>query len=237
MRIPIASLKMLTLLYVSFVLFPFFLGYMRPEYGLPCLAVLGFGYYKFYQGLDFSIYESVGKSGLFAGLGILIVWMLFSGAGGMGFQQADHIKNNVIENDLSSISWPVSYLINGERMYLSHYFGYYLPGPALVGFLGYKYAQLFLFFYATLGAVLGFFWLWRFAKGSFGLFVFLLIVFGGLSFVSLFIKYGGGAFAELIHRIKDHGYPFWLNSWEVIPLNYMPINDMMYWAPQHAIPT
>lgn len=236
MRLPISYIKLFSLVYISFALFPFFLGWTRLEYGIPLSLLLGLGYINFYKSLDFSHKEYFSKKSLIFALIIVVIWVGFSGAGGMGYQYSDLFKSNTLIKDLTLNSWPLEYDVAGEKMYLSHYLSYYLPGPALVGFIGYKWAQLFLFFYTLLGISLGVFWLGRFAKGNLGSFAFFFVLFGGIASFALLFKYGGQAFGQLWDRVINHGYLFWLNSQNVIPLNYITICDMLYWTPQHVIP-
>ncbi|AWV97861.1 hypothetical protein [Arcticibacterium luteifluviistationis] len=237
MRIPISILKVLTVCYISFALFPFFLGWTELKFGIPLCVLLLYGIFNYSKSLDFNIkeYFSV-KSILLAAL-VIFIWVAFSGAGGMGYQYSDIFKSNTLVLELTQKPWPLEYEVDGERMFLSHYLGYYLPGPALVGFLGYKVVQLFHFFYTLLGISLGMFWLGRFTKQNLSSFALFFILFGGISTFALFSKYGLEAFPQLWDRVINHGYLFWLNSKEVIPLNYMAINDMLYWTPQHVIPS
>jgi hypothetical protein len=236
MRIPISIIRLLTVGYISFALFPFFMGWTKLEFGIPLSFLLLVGIYNYAKSLDFTLKEYFSiRSILFASL-IIFIWVAFSGAGGMGYQFTDIYKINTLILELTQNPWPLSYDVDGERMYLSHYLGYFLPGPTLAGFLGYKFVQLFLFLYTFIGTLLGMFWLGRFTKKSFTSFSLFFIFFGGISTYALFSKYGFDAFLQLWDRVINHGYLFWLNSKETIPLNYVSITDMLYWAPQHAIP-
>jgi hypothetical protein len=60
-------------------------------------------------------------------------------------------------------------------------------------------------------------------------------LFGGIAVVSFMIKFGGGAVEEILSRLHNHGFVFWMNCWDVIPLNYNSITDMLYWTPNHGI--
>ena len=166
MRISVAWAKLLSILYVSFSLIPFFLGWVKLMYGIPLLLLLLLGIYNYTRYLNFQSFQTVEKKDFFLGLLVIFIWVAFSGAGGMGFQVSDLFKSNTLLEELTKRPWPLEYDVDGEKMYLSHYLAYYLPGPTLVGFLGYKYAQLFLFFYTLMGVSLGFFWLYRFAGGE-----------------------------------------------------------------------
>lgn len=235
MRVSIAWLKLVTLAYVVFPFFPFFIGWVKPIYAIPLCGLLILGIYNFIKDLDFRQKERYSTRWVIATLVLLGIWFSFSGTGGVGYQVSDLDKVNSIVKDLSELPWPVSYEVDGEKLYFSHYLAYYLPGPTLVGFLGYKFVQLFLFLFTALGFVLGIFWLVRFAGEHLFKFTLLFILFGGVSIVSFLIKFGIGTFSEIWLRLQNHGFVFWMNCWDVIPLNYNSITDMLYWTPNHGI--
>jgi len=236
MKVPISYLRIITLVYIAFPLIPFFGGWLRLTYGLPLLGILILGCYKYAISLDYKEKEFFRSKDVYLGFAIITFWLFFSGAGGMGFQFDDHHKNNTLTWELSNNSWPLEYQVEGEKMYLSHYLSYYIVGPFLVGFLGYKYAQIFLFLWTAFGVFLGAFWLARATRNFNWRFFIFFIFFGGISIFSFIVKYKSGFLAEIYHRLKNHGYVFWMNCWDVIPLNYMGITDLLYWTPQHFIP-
>ena len=235
MRIPISLLKAVTVVYISFSLFPFFLGWVRPYYSIPLSVLLVFGLYQYIKNLDFRLKEFYPQKQVIGFLIILFLWVSFSGSGGMGYQITDLYKSNTLVKELTNHSWPLEYNVEGQKMYLAHYLSYYIATPAVVGFLGFKAAQLALFIYTFIGVVLGFFWLFRFVKGNMIGFAVFMIFFGGVATVSVLLSQDAGIFEVLKSKILNHGYLFWLNSWETIPLNYMSVTDMLYWTPQHAL--
>ncbi|WP_341228271.1 hypothetical protein [uncultured Arcticibacterium sp.] len=236
MNLRLSILRVSTLIYIAFPLIPFFLGWVRLEYGIPMLGLLFYGGFNYVKSLDFKERFVLRKRDLLIGLAILSVWLLFSGAGGMGYQVSDHVKNNTLAKELSNLSWPLQYDVDGEKMYLSHYLSFYIVGPFVAGFIGYPYAQLVVFLWTTLGVFLGVFWLARAAGGFNWRFFLFFIFFGGISVFSFIFKYEGGFITEIVKRVNEHGFVFWMNSWDVIPLNYLHITDMLYWTPQHFIP-
>lgn len=235
MRIPISLLRVITVLYISFSLFPFFLGWIRPVYGIPLSLLLIWGLYQHFKNLNFSKTEVYPAKQLIAFLIILFLWVSFSGSGGMGYQVSDLYKSNTLLKELINRSWPLDYDVEGQKMYLAHYLSYYIATPAVFGFLGFKATQLALFFYTYLGVVLSFFWMYRFVKGNLIGFSVFLIVFGGVTTLSILLSQDAGLIDVLLNKIQNHGYLFWLNSWETIPLNFMSVTDMLYWTPQHAL--
>ncbi|WP_304235863.1 hypothetical protein [Jiulongibacter sediminis] len=235
MRIPISLIRVITVLYISFSLFPFFLGWVRPVYGIPLSLMLIWGLYQHFKNLDFTKREFYPAKQLIVFLIILFLWVSFSGSGGMGYQVSDLYKSNTLVKELTNRSWPLDYDVDGNTMYLAHYLSYYIATPTLFGFLGFKAAQFALFFYTYLGVVLSFFWMYRFVKGNLIGFSFFLIVFGGVTTLSIMLSQDTSIIEVLKDKILNHGYLFWLNSWETIPLNFMSVTDMLYWTPQHAL--
>lgn len=61
-----------------------------------------------------------------------VLWLVINGAGGIGWQQADWLKHNVMLADLIKQPWPVLYTPEKPLVY---YVAYYL-GPAAAGKLG-----------------------------------------------------------------------------------------------------
>jgi hypothetical protein len=236
MKVIIDHIRLVTLFYIAFPLLPFFGGWVRLEFAIPLILLLGLGCFQYYNSLTFKENERFRKRDIWVGIAIVSFWLLFSGAGGMGFQFDDHNKNNTLTWELSNNAWPLEYMVDGDRMYLSHYLSYYIMGPFLAGFIGYMYAQAVVFLWTGLGVFLGLFWLARATKNFNWRFFLFVIFFGGVALFSFVLKYKSGFMVELFARLKSHGYVFWMNGWDVIPVNYMGITDMLYWTPQHFIP-
>ncbi len=236
MRVSVSYIRIITLLYIAFSLFPFFLGWTRLYYGIPLSLLLGLGIYQFTQSLSFDEVEFYSKRQLVIAIVILFLWVSFSGAGGMGYQVTDLYKSNTLVKELSTRSWPLEYDVDGEKMYLSHYLAYYIAAPTVFSILGFKVTQLALFVYTFIGILISVFWLHRFIKGNLAFFSVFFILFGGIATFSFVNTFGSESLSVYLDKILNHGYLFWLNSREVIPLNFMSVTDMLYWTPQHAIP-
>ncbi|UBM58129.1 hypothetical protein LAG90_15085 [Marinilongibacter aquaticus] len=235
MRLSIHAMRLFTLAYIAFPLFPFYFGWVKPIFGVPLAVLLVLGVGRIYRDAE-TVTEHVSKRNLLIGLAIVGGWLLFSGAGGFGFQFYDHVKNNTLTAELSEQAWPLTYTVEGKTMFLSHYLSYYIMGPFMLGGLGYKFAQLGVFLWASLGVVLGMFWLGRAAAKLNWPFNAFYVFFGGIVCFSFLFKFKADFISEIVSRIQNHGYVFWMNSWDVIPLNYQNITDMLYWTPQHFIP-
>lgn len=235
MRIPVYLIKFLSFLYLSNCLIPFFIFWLKTPLAIIFLLIYGIGAWLFLKSLDLKARYSVSWLELIWSSIVLLFWLSLSGAGGMGVQYADMYKFNSIFEDLIKNPWPLSYEVNGEQYYFTHYLGFFLPPAAYAGFLGYRETQLFSFFYTVLGVFLGFFWIARYLKMNWIKTAVLFIIFGGIYQLSFLMKYQQGFLTEMWQRIMTHNFLFWMNGLEVLPINYIPISNMLYWTPQHFI--
>jgi len=96
MKVIIDHIRLVTLFYIAFPLLPFFGGWVRLEFAIPLILLLGLGCFQYYNSLTFKENERFRKRDIWVGIAIVSFWLLFSGAGGMGFQFDDHNKNNTL---------------------------------------------------------------------------------------------------------------------------------------------
>ena len=170
-------------------------------------------------------------------MGILIVWIVFSGVGGLGLQTSDYLKHNALSYDLIVNPYPIKYIINDKVYYLSHYLGYYLT-PAFFGkFLGWTAYNYINIVWTSLGISLSVFWVAR-LTGKLKWYVLLLfILFGGL-------RFGGGLVQYSLNGTLDIFYKAVYGTVSLFSLNslthsfefiYHNTTDLIYWSPQHTI--
>lgn len=153
------------------------------------------------------------------------LWTSLFGAGFVGPQTGDQLKNHMIYRDLFEYSWPVIYPdMPSEMSFLSYPLGYYLV-PALVGkAFGWTIGTLSIFLWTALGIAL--LWSWfcvlfsRFAIVAIIIFIF----FSGLDILGL-IALGQGSPAAGTH-IE------WWSGWTF--LQYSSNATVMSWSTQHG---
>lgn len=153
------------------------------------------------------------------------LWTSMFGAGFVGPQTNDQIKNHMIHRDLFVYSWPVIYHDSSPEMrFLSYPLGYYLV-PALVGkAFGWTIDTLAIFLWTALGIAL--LWSWFCVLFSrFAIFaVFIFIFFSGLDILGM---------AALGHGTPAAGTHLeWWSGWTF--LQYSSNATVMSWSTQHG---
>lgn len=240
LRININSLKIASVIYLALPYFIFFLGWLKLPIGIILSIVLLIGLYIFAKNQPKNIFSQAPLFQLICCILVVLLWVLFSGAGGFGYQNHDYYKHNSLLKDLTIQHWPVSYNLEAGQKYLSHYLAYYLPGPGLFHALGWKYVNLANFFLTLSGVFLSIFWLLRFV-GKFSFWVVLIFIFGSGAHIFVLLYENGGNITSLVaDNINNHKYLFWLNCLNINKepintINFMSVSDMLYWGPQHAI--
>lgn len=242
LKLNISKLKNISILYLAFPYFIFFLGWLKLPIGVFMSLVLAYGLYEVLITKSKSSYSKVPVFQAITIFIIVILWLLFSGAGGFGYQNHDYYKHNALLKDLMVQKWPVAYHLEKGQKFLSHYLAYYLPGPGLFYGLGWKYVNMANFIFTAAGIILSVFWMLRFV-GKFSFWVLIIFILGsGAHLFVLLYTHGIQLPDFLIDSIKSHNKYifFWVNCLRtngepINTLNFMSVTDMLYWGPQHAI--
>ena len=160
---------------------------------------------------------------LIAVIGASVVWISLSGIGGLGFQNSDYTKHNVILHDLIALEWPVNY---GGSKYLVYSFAYYLV-PALFGkFGGWQFANVVGILWSGAGVFLSLLWFIRLVRlNSLVVLIipFLFLLLGGMDLLGTYFLHGK------IPRLGDH------IEWWAIFTQFSSNSTLIIWVPQHAI--
>jgi hypothetical protein len=212
---------------------------------LPCLVFL-FGFTKWYVILlagaplvgaaffDLRYESSVSEkfklqsksNYIFLAIFILaFLWTAIFGAGFIGPQTGDQVKNHMIFRDLFFFSWPVVYdSMPSEMYFLSYPLGYYLA-PALMGKLfGWSVGAISIYFWTAIG--IGLLWSWfsvffsRFVWLAIAIFIF----FSGLDILGLIAQ------GQSIPLAGTHIE--WWAGWTF--LQYSSNATVMSWSTQHG---
>jgi len=115
------------------------------------------------QGLNFISYtKNKGRFLTYVSLVFLLIvtWLIFSGVGGFGYQNADYTASNALLKDLIIQDWPPTIIVGEIQKPIVYYMAYYLPAAAVGKMLGWVPANLFLFIWTLFGALLAFIWFW-----------------------------------------------------------------------------
>lgn len=236
-QLNIGTLKRISIIYLSLGHLIFFVGWLRPFYAVISVCLLLLAYFLIFKNLKTNEVVRISKRDFVLIAISTLVWALFSGSGGFGYQNDDYFKHNALMNDLIVQKWPLLYFVEGKKYYLSHYLGYYGVAPALFGWIGWRSMNLANFVFTYIGILLSFFWFFRYLGKFKFWFVWLFILFSGIQLFSFLYLNAEVPFAQLMaNQIKLHGNLFWYNSFKLLNLTYESNTAMFFWGPQHAIP-
>ena len=155
-----------------------------------------------------------------------MLWLSLSGAGGVGYQNADYRASNAILKDLTTQPWPLRLTLDSTVTPVIYYVGYYLPAAAAGKLAGWYVANAVLFLWTAVGVFLAFAWFLRLAGGR-----------RASSWITaLIFSFAGGLDAVGFYLLTPK--PFDLDShvdtWAGY-FQYSSNTTLLYWVPQHAI--
>ena len=138
----------------------FVLGWIKWYYSIPMAVILLFCFFRMCKEAPELWVPDLNKENLLKILfiiGIILLWVYFSGIGKFVFQNHDHFERNAIFNVLVEYKWPVintqiipdisaveNTFSNTSRTSLMYYIGYWLPSAVVGKLLGIRigyYAQ------------------------------------------------------------------------------------------------
>jgi hypothetical protein len=229
---PVNALRAATTFYLLLPVGVFAMGWLRLEFALPVLGVVG-------PALAVAARDAwraqprltrrAAARMLPAGL-VVLAWLLLSGAGGAGFQNDDYRASNALLRDLLVGDWPASFELDGQRVWLVYYVGYYLPAALVGKALGWPAATAGLWGGTAVGGGLARAWFGRLSgaagrRGA-GRWLLLAVIFclaGGLDF-----------FADRVARLSELPFSqhteFWASYFQ-----YSSQTTLLYWVPHHAL--
>jgi hypothetical protein len=171
------------------------------------------------------------NSGIVLAFVFIAIWLGFSGAGGVGFQNDDYRASNALLNDLITQDWPLTAILDNTQAPIVYYMAYYLPAAIIGKAFGWMYANMFLFLWTLMGVALAFAWFWNISRIDFknrGIKIWILITVifclaGGLDHIGAFVF--AGSFSSPTAHIEP-----WAGYFE-----YSSNTTLIYWVPQHTI--
>ena len=242
----------LTFISYCFFLLPvniFLLGFLKPLFSIPLsvgilFILLNSTEIKHFRHLRFSdikdILPIIAISGIFA-----LVWCMFTGIGGYGYQNHDYVNNNRTLKDLVERSWPIWYNSSDidfltKNTPFVYYVGYYLPAGAIGKLSNFGKANLFIFIWSFLQIWVILIFILGWIKAEIGKITYFIIIatillfitFSGLDLVMFIIKY------PINWNLPVPFDPvFYFDTVEFDnPYFLIPsISSDIFWAPQQAI--
>lgn len=147
--------KLFKTLSFSYILLPiiiFFLGWLKLWLAIPlCIALLIIFLRIIHNEHSGQLLtRQLSFQDLFPVIAIILLWVYFSGIGGLVFQNKDHWWRNEIFNLLVMEHWPV---ISDNRS-LIYYIGFWLPSAVIGKIFGLNAGYLFQILWTTLGIFL-----------------------------------------------------------------------------------
>lgn len=200
----------------------FILGYMKVWIALPILLLVLISMFQLFYDLPEIELPRIGKKELMkiiCVVCILVLWVMLSGIGKIGWQRGDHTIRNGIYEALVREPWPVGvgYINNGQSdiKMLVYYIGYWLPSAVIGKIFGIQAGYYFQVFWAILGLVVLYFlismWRKKFSVWPIVIFVF----FSGLDIVLLSIMKGEWVPVFSIDFIEEKTSDFLFTSFTV----------------------
>jgi hypothetical protein len=162
---------------------------------------------------------------------LLVLWLSFSGVGGLGFQNPDYQGHNPLLLQLILQNWPLTIDLGGNSARYVYYLAYYLPA-GLIGKITGKWlvANAVMFIWTLFGVWIAFAWfvvisrikLKRKARRLFGL-ALLFCLAGGLDLIGAYI-------------IKQRSFNMFahVDFWAEL-FQYSSNTTLIYWVPQHTV--
>ena len=238
--VKLTRLYFVALLYLTFPLFLFFIGWCSWSIALP---ITGFLLY-----LLTNAYKRIGHGSLTEKFEIVpvivtgiisLIWVATTGVWNLGFgrtQDWDVMRNDLLST-LTEYSWPVTHVFtDGSAVWsMRHYLGFYLPGP-LAGKVAGNNLGITLF---TTGVwmFLGVWIALMLVQKLFGAFGFrkylalpLFIAFSGLDVIGSRIQ--GTLSLRPSNLINGGHIEWWAEKYQ-----FSSNTTLLHWVPQHALPS
>jgi hypothetical protein len=162
---------------------------------------------------------------------LIIIWMVFSGAGGVGLQNIDYRSSNALLKDLIVQDWPLVAISGNTLVPIVYYVAYYLPAAVIGKAFGWVYANNFLFVWTLIGVVLAFSWFWNLSRidlknnrvSKLGVLTVIFCLSGGLDYIGYYVLKGN------VFDLSAH-----VEQWADY-FQYSSNTTLIYWVPQHTI--
>ena len=160
---------------------------------------------------------------------LIILWLSFSGVGGVGYQNTDYWANNALLKDLITQDWPVRVSLDGAQVPIVYYIAYYLPASVIGKAFNWIYANIAIFIWTLIGIMLAYAWFKNISRIVFKdkpikselLLVEIFCLAGGLDYIGYYLLNGN------IPRVHIE---MWADLFE-----YSSNTTLIYWVPQHTV--
>lgn len=224
----------LSYLYLFIPVTIFLLAWFNPIISLPIVSLLAYYLYKGVGNMpNLTLKLRTNKKKAIIIVGILFVWVILSGVGGLAWQNIwDHMFRNALFSDLVRYDWPVINSEGESPFLLCYYFGFWLPA-ALVGklFGSLEVGYIFQFIWAFFGVLLAFFLISEKVKRISITVLLIFIFFSGLDLIIYILNVRGDMGIALNYLAQ-----FELMEMFSLYFNASSNTTLLYWLYNQAIP-
>jgi hypothetical protein len=233
-------LYFVALLYLTFPLFFFFIGWCSWFIALPITGLLLYLLANTYKRIGHRSFKEKFEMVPVVVTGVIsLVWVATTGVWNLGFgrtQDWDVMRNDLLST-LTKYSWPVTHVFtDGSAVWsMRHYLGFYLPGPFAGKVAGNNFGVtlfttgvwMFLGVWIALMLVQKLFGAFRFRKY---LALPLFIAFSGLDVLGSRIQ--GTLSLRPSNLINGGHIEWWAERYQ-----FSSNTTLLHWVPQHALPS
>lgn len=225
--------------YVFLPFLIFLLGWVKMSIALPMTLILCYCFFKLCHEIPEFWMPEWNRENIIKIIfimGIIAIWVYYSGIGKFVFQNADHSIRNGIFNILVDYQWPiVNYdLLNenhviynsGKATGLIYYIGFWLPSALVGKILGIRAGYYMQAVWAFLGIVLVYYLICITLKRIAIWPLFILIFFSGLDILGIFLT----GEDPMNFEVKMH------LEWWATPYQYSSMTTQLFWVFNQAIP-
>jgi hypothetical protein len=220
-------------IYICIPIIIFFLGFLKLYAAIPLTGLLGISLSIILrrrpQGeISFSRLDGV------LALIFIFIWVSLSGISGDAYQNCDFHIRNAVFRDLVERSWPVLYpeISGSSRTFaLVYYIGFWLPSALVGKLLGWRAAQIALYFWTAFGVSLVMGMLKTLVKGSISLLLIIMVffsgmdIFGALIFSTVSPLFYPGVWPPITHL-----------EWWAIYYQFSSFTTQLFWVFNQAVP-
>ena len=223
----------------AYILLPFLIftaGWMKLCFSIPIVVILIFCYYKIVCETPSLWLPELNKENVIKALfivGLIAIWVYYSGIGKFVFQNTDHYARNGIFDLLVEKKWPIvsnnlsQFRMQGISMTgLIYYIGYWLPSAVVGKILGLRVGYYAQAIWAVLGITLLYYFVCAHLKKLRIWPLIVLIFFSGWDIVGTFLNDSNiFLIANSLHLEQ------WATAYQ-----YSSITTQLFWVFNQAVP-
>lgn len=213
----------------------FSVGWMKAQFWIPIILILFISFIYATRNISDNYYfvSKNDLSKLIVALGIIAIWVYFSGIGKFVFQNEDHFTRNAIFEIMINYDWPIiNHQTTGElpgnpqSTSLIYYLGFWIPAAVVGKMFGMTAANIFLYLWAVFGVFLTYYFICVKQNHVSLLPLVIMIMFSGLDIIGTWLTG-----IDLSTISNDFHLEWWIP-----PYQYSSMTTQLFWVFNQAIP-